>query len=105
MHIRFKQVAMFSASSAAGISVGTALLGFSAAPVAVGQPREQPTPVTTTVTVMAPAPGPQDNQACTTSVSATKCAKNGDAEINAAIPAPYGGVYSIYGPFWAGSAG
>jgi hypothetical protein len=104
MHIRFKQITVFSAAAAAGTAVGAALVGFSAAPVAAGQPRE-PTPVTTTVTVMAPAPGPQDNQSCTSSVSATKCVKNGDAEINAAIPAPYGGVYAIYGPFWAGSAG
>jgi hypothetical protein len=104
MHIRFKQIAVFSATAAAGIAVGTAVVGLSASPVAAGQP-QQPTPATTTVTVMAPAPGPQDNQACTASVAATKCVKNGDAEINAGIPAPFGGVYTAYGPFWAGSAG
>jgi hypothetical protein len=104
MHIRFKQIAAFSAAAAAGVAVGTAVVAFSAAPVAAGQPQE-PAPVTTTVTVMAHAPGSLDNQQCTQSVSATKCVKKGDVEINAAIPAPYGGVYGIYGPFWAGSAG
>jgi hypothetical protein len=105
MHIRFKQITVLSAAAAAGIAVGTAVVAFGEAGMAAGQPRE-PTPVTTTVTVMAPpAPAPQDNQSCTSSVSATKCVKNGDAEINAGIPAPYGGVYGIYGPFWAGSAG
>jgi hypothetical protein len=54
---------------------------------------------------MAPAPGPADNQSCTSSATATKCLKNGDAEINAAIPAPYAGPYSIYGPFYQGGAG
>ena len=104
MHIRFKQITVFSAATAAAIAVCTAVVGFSASPTAAGQP-QQPTPVTTTVTVMAPAPGPQDNQACTSSVAATKCVKNGDAEINAGIPAPFGGVYTAYGPFWGGSAG
>ena len=108
MHIRFKQLTVLSAAVAAGVAIGTAVIEFSAAPVAAGQPREPvpaPATATTTVTVMAPAPGPQDNQSCTSSVSATKCVKNGNAEINAAIPAPYGGVYGIYGPFWAGGAG
>jgi hypothetical protein len=61
-----------------------------------------PTPTTVTVTVQAPAPGPQDNQACTSSVAATKCVKAGDAEIHAGIPAPYPGVFGVYGPYWAG---
>ena len=104
MHIRFKQLTAYSAAVAGAVAIGAAAVGFGAAPVAAGQP-QQPAPVTTTVTVMAPPPGPQDNQSCTSSVSATKCVKNGDAEINAAIPAPYGGVYAIYGPFWAGGAG
>jgi hypothetical protein len=54
---------------------------------------------------MAPAPGPADNQSCTSSATSTKCLKYGDAEINAAIPAPYPGPYSIYGPFYQGGAG
>lgn len=74
-----------------------------AAPVASAQPQPPPpAPPTVTVTVMAPAPGPQDNQACTSSVSSTKCVKPGDAEINAGIPAPYPGPFGVYGPYWAG---
>jgi len=64
-----------------------------------------PTTVTTTVTTAAAAPGPQDNQSCTSGATATKCVKNGDAEINASIPAPYSGPYAMYGPYWGGSAG
>jgi hypothetical protein len=46
--------------------------------------------------------GPPNPQTCVSSVTSTKCVKQGDAEINGSIPAPYPGVYSIYGPFWAG---
>jgi|GEM_PF-3392576 hypothetical protein len=80
-----------------------AAAGFAAAPVASAGPQPPPpAPPTVTVTVMAPAPGPQDNQACTSSVSSTKCVKPGDAEINAGIPAPYPGPFGVYGPYWAG---
>ncbi len=83
-----------------GICTAAAL---SAAPVASADPQPPPpAPPTVTVTVMAPAPGPQDNQACTSSVSSTKCVKPGDAEINAGIPAPYPGPFGVYGPYWAG---
>jgi hypothetical protein len=80
-----------------------AAAAFAAAPVASAGPQPPPpAPPTVTVTVMAPAPGPQDNQACTSSVSSTKCVKPGDAEINAGIPAPYPGPFGVYGPYWAG---
>jgi hypothetical protein len=46
--------------------------------------------------------GPADQQYCTSSAASTKCVKRGDAEINSSIPAPYPGVFSVYGPFWAG---
>lgn len=46
--------------------------------------------------------GPPNPQTCTSSASATKCVKQGDAEINASIPAPYPGPFGVYGPFWAG---
>ena len=46
--------------------------------------------------------GPPNPDTCVASATSTKCLKQGDAEINAAIPAPYSGVYGIYGPFWAG---
>jgi hypothetical protein len=46
--------------------------------------------------------GPADQQTCVSSASSTICQKPGDAEINSSIPAPYPGVYGIYGPFWAG---
>jgi hypothetical protein len=83
-----------------GICAAAAL---AAAPAASADPRlPPPAPPTVTVTVMAPAPGPQDNQACTSSVSSTKCVKPGDAEINAGIPAPYPGPFGVYGPYWAG---
>jgi hypothetical protein len=83
-----------------GICAAAAL---AAAPVASADPRPPPpAPPTVTVTVTAPAPGPQDNQACTSSVSSTKCVKPGDAEINAGIPAPYPGPFGVYGPYWAG---
>jgi hypothetical protein len=83
-----------------GICAAAAL---AAAPVANADPQPPPpAPPTVTVTVMAPAPGPQDNQACTSSVSSTKCVKPGDAEINAGIPAPYPGPFGVYGPYWAG---
>jgi hypothetical protein len=46
--------------------------------------------------------GPPNPQNCISSTTSTKCVKQGDAEINSSIPAPYPGVYSIYGPYWAG---
>jgi hypothetical protein len=101
MRIGLKFVApMLATSAAAAAAVGA----ICATPIAAGQPA-QPTPTPTTVTVMAPAPGPQDNQSCTSSATSTKCVKAGEAEINAAIPAPYPGPYSIYGPFYQGGAG
>lgn len=103
MRIGVKQITPVLAAAAAAAATATAVVAFSTAAPAAGQPSAPtPSPTPTTVTVMAPAPGPRDNQSCTSSVSATKCLKNGDAEINAAIPAPYPGVYGIYGPFWAG---
>jgi hypothetical protein len=42
-------------------------------------------------------------QYCVTSPSASKCVKPGNAEINASIPAPPAGPWSIYGPFWGGN--
>jgi hypothetical protein len=104
MRIAVKQIGPVLAAAAAGLAVCTAVAAFSSAPMAAGQPTE-PTPVTTTVTVMAPPSGPPDGMSCTSSSTSTKCQKIGDAEINAAIPAPYPGVYGLYGPFWGGSAG
>jgi hypothetical protein len=102
MRIGLKLVAPMLAMGAATAAVGV----ICATPVALGQPDQpSPEPTPTTVTVMAPAPGPQDSQSCTSSATATKCLKNGDAEINAAIPAPFPGPYSIYGPFYQGGAG
>ncbi|MCW2649689.1 MAG: hypothetical protein JWR32_665 [Mycobacterium sp.] len=46
--------------------------------------------------------GPPNPLTCVSSPTATKCQKAGDAELNSSIPAPYPGVYGIYGPFWAG---
>jgi hypothetical protein len=46
--------------------------------------------------------GPPNQMTCVSSPTATKCVKAGDAEINSSIPAPYPGVFGIYGPFWAG---
>lgn len=46
--------------------------------------------------------GPPNPDTCVSSVTSTKCLKQGDAEINASIPAPYPGVYGGYGPFFAG---
>jgi hypothetical protein len=99
MRIGLKFLAPMLATGAAAAAVGA----ICATPIAAGQPAPSPTP--TTVTVMAPAPGPQDSQSCTSGATSTKCIKNGDAEINASIPAPYAGPWSIYGPFYAGGAG
>lgn len=96
------------AAGAAAVALGAALAAPMAAADRMPAPipaQPAPTTVTTTVLTAAPAPGPQDNQSCTTSVAAIKCVKAGDAEINASVPAPYAGPYSIYGPFWGGSAG
>src|ERR1700758_489350 len=98
MRIDLNFIAPMLATGAAAAAAGA----ICATPIAAGQPA-QPTP--TTVTVMAPAPGPPDNQSCTSSATSTKCLKNGDAEINAAIPAPFPGPFSAYGPFYAGGAG
>lgn len=46
--------------------------------------------------------GPSNAQTCVSSATGSKCFKQGDAEINASIPAPFPGVYGVYGPFWAG---
>jgi hypothetical protein len=51
---------------------------------------------------VADQPGPANPQNCVASTTSTKCVKQGDVEINSSIPAPYPGVYSVYGPFWAG---
>jgi hypothetical protein len=102
MRLRLKFIAPMLATSAV---TAAAVGAICATPIAVGQPNQPTQPTPTTVTVMAPAPGPQDNQSCTSSATATKCTKNGDSEINAAIPAPFPGPYSIYGPFYQGGAG
>jgi hypothetical protein len=107
MRTRLKYITAMLAAGAAAVA---AALAIGAAPMATADrtpvpSQPAPTTVTTTVTTAAAAPGPQDNQACTSSATSTKCQKLGDAEINAAIPAPYAGPYGIYGPFWAGSAG
>ena len=85
-------LAVLASGSAVAVLVGV--------PTALADPNTTPAPPT--VTVVAPAPGPQDNQGCTSSASATKCVSPGDAEVNAAIPAPYPGSYGSYGPFWGG---
>jgi hypothetical protein len=108
MRIAVKRIGPVLAAGAAGLAISTAVAAFSSAPMAAGQPSEPtPAPVTVTTTILtaAPTPGPQDGMSCTSSSTSTKCQKHGDAEINAAIPAPYPGVYGVYGPFWGGSAG
>lgn len=45
----------------------------------------------------------QNQQNCIHSVSATRCVKSGDAEINSSIPAPPAGPWAMYGPFWGGN--
>lgn len=99
MRIGLKFVMPVLAGAAAGVAFGLA-----PTPMSAADPTPSPAPptVTTTVTTAAAAPGPQDAQACTSSSFATKCIKNGDAEINASIPAPYPGVFGVYGPFWGG---
>ena len=47
-------------------------------------------------------PSSSAQQSCVSTASVTKCVAPGDAEINSSIPAPYGGPFAIYGPFWAG---
>ena len=46
----------------------------------------------------AAAAGPQ--QSCVVLGTATKCQTPGDVEINSSIPAPNGGPWAVYGPFW-----
>jgi hypothetical protein len=102
MQLGLKFIAPMLATGATAAAIGALCV----TPIAAGQPDQpSPTPTPTTVTVMAPAPGPADNQSCTSSATATKCLKNGDAEINAAIPAPFPGPWASYGPFYAGGAG
>lgn len=79
MHIGLKYVT-------AALASGVAVLVIAAAPAASADNQQ----------------GPPNPQICTASATSTKCLKQGDAEINAAIPAPYPGVYGVYGPFWAG---
>ena len=100
MRLGLKFITPMLATGATAAAIGA----LCATPIAASQP-DQPSPTPTTVTVVAPAPGPADNQSCTSSATATKCLKNGDAEINAAIPAPFPGPFSAYGPFYAGGAG
>jgi hypothetical protein len=72
--------------SKAVLALGAAVVAIAAAPAAAADDQQ----------------GPPNPQTCSSSATATKCVKQGDAEINAAIPAPYAGVYGVYGPFWAG---
>ncbi|MCW2654345.1 MAG: hypothetical protein JWR32_5321 [Mycobacterium sp.] len=69
------------------LAAGAAAVVLAAAPTAGADTQQQ---------------GPADQRNCVSSVSSTICQKPGDAEINSSIPAPYPGVYGIYGPFWAG---
>jgi hypothetical protein len=85
---------------AAALAGGVAVVAIAGPPTATAD--QAPSPATPTVTVTVPAPGPQDSQSCNSSATATKCVKNGDAEINAGIPAPYPGPFGVYGPYWAG---
>jgi hypothetical protein len=48
------------------------------------------------------SPSPSAAQSCVSTATVTKCVAPGDAEINSSIPAPYGGPFETYGPFWAG---
>jgi hypothetical protein len=48
----------------------------------------------------APMAAAQAQQTCVTLGTATKCQTPGDVEINSSIPAPNGGPWAIYGPFW-----
>ena len=68
------------------LSMGAVAVAIAAAPAAAADAQQ----------------GPPNPQSCVSSASASKCFKQGDAEINATIPAPYPGPYSIYGPFWPG---
>lgn len=68
------------------LALGAAAVAIAAAPAAVADNQQ----------------GPPNPQTCNSSATATKCLKQGDAEINASIPSPYAGVYGVYGPFWAG---
>ena len=72
-------------SVTAAMATGTAVAAIAAAPIAAADQQ-----------------GPPNPQTCASSASSTTCIKQGDAEINASIPAPYAGVYGTYGPFWAG---
>jgi len=69
------------------LAAGAAAVAIAAAAPAVADTQQQ---------------GPADQRSCVASATSTVCQKPGDAEINSSIPAPYPGVYGIYGPFWAG---
>lgn len=43
---------------------------------------------------------PPNPQNCAPSATSTMCLRQGDAEINSSIPAPYSGPMGIYGPYW-----
>lgn len=79
MGIRLKYFTTILASGAAAVAIA-------AAPAAAAADQQ----------------GPPNPQNCTSSASSTKCVKQGDAEINATIPAPYPGPFGLYGPFWPG---
>ena len=68
------------------LAVGVAAVGIAAAPMAAA----------------ADQPSSSAQQSCVSTATVTKCVAPGDAEINSSIPAPYGGPFAIYGPFWAG---
>jgi hypothetical protein len=68
------------------LAAGAAAVAIAAAPAAAADTQQ----------------GPADQRSCVSSASATICQKPGDAEINSSIPAPYPGVFGVYGPFWAG---
>jgi hypothetical protein len=98
MQIKLKYIPPVLAVGAAAFAVAVA--GGSTAAADTAPATVTVTPPTVTVTSAAAAPGPQDGQSCTTAASSTLCQKQGDAEINAAIPAPYPGPLTGYGPFF-----
>src|ERR1700680_443367 len=83
-----------------------AAVAIAAAPAAGAADPEGPAPPPGGLMAAPPPPpadtqqGPADQRSCVASASATICQKPGDAEINSSIPAPYPGVFGVYGPYW-----
>jgi hypothetical protein len=49
----------------------------------------------------APTAAAANQQNCVSSSTSTLCQSPGDVELNSSIPAPFGGPFAVYGPFWA----